>query len=288
VGGLIQTAGGNGTGRRVLSQSVRGFSDKRHGKYFKKHAKSDRIDARVLAKLPPVDAEKLHCLELGSAQTLACQRACKQLERLMKQRTACQKRLIALDRFAWPGLEETVFADLFCPAALWFREHWYDPLRVLRAGAEAIHREWLSSGLDSADSCEWTRSLVQLSEQTLAIYGEDCAYLDYELLQAEAIREQAYLAFVDEMHHRLQLKTVRPLYRQLHPSRNLETIPHVGQDGATVYLSFIGNPKRFKAYGSCAAGAVWCPTANKVQRDRPPASRSLCICDKSRNPIFAP
>lgn len=114
-------------------------------KYFKKHAKSDRIDARVLAKLPIVDAEKLHRLELASAKTLACQRGCKQLERLMKQRTACQNRIIALDRFAWPGLEETVFANLFCPAAVWFREHWYDPLRVLQAGAKAIRQEWLSS-----------------------------------------------------------------------------------------------------------------------------------------------
>ena len=69
-------------------------------KYFKKHAKSDRIDARVLAKLPLVDEEKLHRLELSNAETLACQRGCKQLERLMKQRTACQNRIIALDRFA--------------------------------------------------------------------------------------------------------------------------------------------------------------------------------------------
>jgi hypothetical protein len=87
--------------------------------------------------------------------------------------------------------------------------------------------------------------LVQLAEKTLSIYGEEGTYLDYELLQAEAIREQEYLVFVDEMHHCLQLKTVRPLYRQLHPSRNLETIPGVGQDGAAVYLSFIGNPERF-------------------------------------------
>jgi hypothetical protein len=47
------------------------------------------------------------------------------------------------------------------------------------------------------------------------------------------------------MHHHLRLKTVRPLYRQLHPSRNLESIPGVGQDGAAVYASFIGNPQRF-------------------------------------------
>jgi transposase len=214
-------------------------------KYFKKHAKSDRIDARVLAKLPLVDEEKLHRLELSEARTLACQRGCKQLERLMKQRTACQNRLLALDRFAWPGLEATAFADLFCPAARWFREHWYSPQRVVQAGAETIRQAWLESDLDSADSGAWTDYLVNLAEQVLAIYGEEGVYLDYELLQAEAIREQEYLAFVDEMHHRLLLKTVRPLYRQLHPSRNLETIPGVGQDGAAIYISFIGNPRRF-------------------------------------------
>lgn len=214
-------------------------------KYFKKHAKSDRIDARVLAKLPLVDEEKLHRLELSDARILACQRGCKQLERLMKQRTACQNRLIALDRFAWPGLEEAVFSDLFCPAARWFREHWYSPLCVQQAGVDAIRQAWFESGLDPADPGEWIGYLVQLAEQILAIYGEEGAYLDYELLQAEAIREQEYLAFVDEMHHHLLLRTVRPLYRQLHPSRNLETIPGVGQDGATIYISFIGNPQRF-------------------------------------------
>jgi transposase len=214
-------------------------------KYFKKHAKSDRIDCRVLAKLPFVDEEKLHRLELSNAETLACQRGCKQLERLMKQSTACQNRLIALDRFAWPGLEGTVFSDLFSPAALWFREHWYSPQRVWQAGVEAIRQDWLSSELDPKDSGEWIGYLVLLAEQIVALYGEEGAYLDYELLQAEAIREQTYLAFVQEMHHRLQLKTIRPLYRQLHPSRNLETIPGVGQDGAAVYLSFIGNPRRF-------------------------------------------
>ena len=124
-------------------------------KYYKKHAKSDRVDARVLAKLPIVDEEKLHRLELSDAKTLAIQRGCKQLERLMKQRIACQNRLIALDRFVWPGLEEAVFADLFCPAALWFRQHWYDPLRVHQAGAETIRQEWLSSPLDPKDSGQW-------------------------------------------------------------------------------------------------------------------------------------
>jgi hypothetical protein len=179
-------------------------------KYFKKHAKSDRIDARVLAKLPLVDEEKLHRLELSGAGILACQRGCKQLERLMKQCTACQNRLIALDRSAWPGLEDTVFPDLFCPAAGRFREHWYSPGRVQQAGAERLRQEWLESGLDPNDSGEWSHYSANLAGQILAIYGEEGVYLDYELLQAEAIREQEYLAFVEAMHHHLLLKTVRP------------------------------------------------------------------------------
>lgn len=214
-------------------------------KYYKKHAKSDRIDCRVLAKLPLVDDEKLHRLELPDPKAFACQRGCKQLDRLMTQHTACQNRLIALDRFAWPGLEETVFADPFSSAALWFRENYYDPTQVREAGAEKIRQKWLRSGQNGEDPGEWSLFLVQLAEKVLDLYGEGDTFLDYELLQAEAIREQEYLAFVDRMHHELQLKTVRPLYRQLHPSRALETIPGVGQDGAAVYISYIGNPERF-------------------------------------------
>lgn len=58
-------------------------------------------------------------------------------------------------------------------------------------------------------------------------------------------RAQALLTVLEQQHHTLPLKTVRPLYRQLHPSRNLETLKGVGQDGAAVYMSFIGDPQRF-------------------------------------------
>jgi hypothetical protein len=40
---------------------------------------------------------------------------------------------------------------------------------------------------------------------------------------------------------------VRPLYRAIHPSRNLETLKGVGQDSAAVYASFIGDPRRFSS-----------------------------------------
>jgi transposase len=214
-------------------------------RYFKKHAKSDRIDARVLAKLPLISQEKLHLLELPAAMALACQRGCKQLDRLEKQITAAKNRLIAIDRFAWPGLEKKVVRQTCCAAALWLREHWYDPYRVVTTGAEAIRQAWQESGRDPTDPGEWCQALFALAEGVIGLYGAEAEYLNYALLQAEVLREQALIQFLEAERHQLKLKVVRPLYRSLHPSRHLETIPGVGQDGACVFASFIGNPHRF-------------------------------------------
>jgi transposase len=214
-------------------------------RYYKKHAKSDRIDGRVLAKLPLVNPENLHRLELPGAVALACQRGCKQLDRIQKLITAAKNRLLAMDRFAWPGLEQQVFPESFTPAVRWFRAHWYDPAQVLAAGEEELRSVWVASQTDPQDPGEWINCLVALAQQVVALYGAAGQELDYALLQAEAGREQDLLRFLEDQHHQLQIQVVRPLYRQLHPSRNLETIPGVGQDGACVYASFIGNPDRF-------------------------------------------
>lgn len=214
-------------------------------RYYKRHAKSDRIDARVLARLPLVNPEHLHRLHLPSAKALACQRSCKQLDRLSTHMIAIQNRVQAIDRFAWPGLGEQVKALPFAPAARWMRAHWYDPQRVLEAGAAKIREQWQGSS-EAADSAgEWIEALVDLAAEVVALYGAENQYLDFAQLQAEVCREQEWLATLAQQHQALRKQTVRPLYRQIHPSRNLETLKGVGQDSAAVYASFIGNAKRF-------------------------------------------
>ena len=69
-------------------------------RYYQRHAKSDRIDTRVLVRLPLVNPDKLHRLHLSNATTMACQRACKQLDRLDGQIVALKNRIEAIDRFA--------------------------------------------------------------------------------------------------------------------------------------------------------------------------------------------
>ncbi len=209
-----------------------------------RHAKSDRIDTRVLAQLPVRHPEVLHPLTLSGAQALACQRGCMQLDRWMRQVAAIKNRFKATLRFAWPGIE-TVFADLYAVEACWFAAHWLDPHAVLQAGASQLQQAWRDSGLNPEDSGAWLLPVVALAHDVLALYGPDARYLDFALLQAEVQRELALLTHLETQANTLRLKTVRPLYRQLQPERYLETIPGVGQDSAAVYASFAGCVDRF-------------------------------------------
>ncbi len=217
-------------------------------RFYKRHAKSDRIDARVLARLPSVNPDKLHPLVLPTAAATACQRGCREVDHLSNQITVGKNRLQVIDRFAWPGLEQQVFRDPWSPAARWFRAHLYDPVQVSQFGSAAIRARWQASGGDDQDPGDWAEALVALAGEVLALYGAAGQYLDFGLLQAEVSRLQELLALQEQMQHTLRLQTVRPLYRQLHPSRNLETIQGVGQDGAAVFASFLGEAQRFAAH----------------------------------------
>lgn len=232
-------------------------------RFYKRHAKSDRIDARVLAKLPMVNGDQLHQLMLSPAPVLACQRACRQLDRVVTQTTATQNRILAIDGFAWPGLQGSVFPKPFSPAARWFRRHWYDPAQVQQADACAIRQQWIASADDPSDAGGWIEALVALAGEVLAIYGTDGAYLDFTLLQSEVRCEQEHLAALEVEERRLRRQVVRPLYRQIHPSRHLETLAGVGEASAAVYASFMGVAKRFPSMRACRGWSGLVPNSKQ-------------------------
>ncbi len=211
-------------------------------KFYKRHSSSDRISARVLAKMPVVDAESLYPLELPTAGQLTCQRGCKELDRLETLTTAIQNRLRDTDRFAWPGLEERVFKDIFSPAARWFRSHWYDPAQVVAAGAGEIRRG-ATVVVEAKDDLSWVEELVRLASELVKLYRPE--RLDYRSLQQEVERDQRRLASFEQEADGLWQDTVRPAYHQLHPSRHLESLYGVGERSGAVYASFIGRVGRF-------------------------------------------
>jgi transposase len=225
----------------VLLYMVSGQKTHDLRRFYKRHSSSDRISARVLAKMPFVDEESLYRLEIPSDIHLACQRGCKELDRLQTRITAIKNRLRDIDRFAWPGLEG-IFKKIYTPTVRFFRETWYDPVCVVAAGAKEMRRtfEDLSEG---EDDLHWVDYLVKLAAEVLQLYGS--APLDYALLQAEVSREQKQWAYLEEREKTVWQSTVRPLYRQLHPSGHVESLLGVGEQSAAVYTSYIGRAGRF-------------------------------------------
>jgi len=213
-------------------------------RFYKRHAQSDKLAAEVLVRLHFVSPEKLYPLVLSDGDYLALQRGAKELDRLMTEISAMKNRLRATDRLGWPELTPGVFKQPFCAAARWFREHFYNPQQVLGAGAEGVRQAWQVSEAYSNDE-EWIEPLVQLARDVQALYGDSDDYLNYSALAAEVRREQRRLAAREADAHDVRLHITRPIYRRLHPSRNLETIPGVGQDGSAVFVGFIGTPERF-------------------------------------------
>jgi transposase len=216
-------------------------------KFYSKHAKSDRISARVLARLPWVNPDTLHPLQLVSADYLSGQRWCKQQEELVQLMTAIKNRVQAWERAFWPGLEQVV-GDLFAPWLRRWREVWYDPWQLQSIETSQLANFLVEAGADPETVEELAAGLQLVAQRAVALFGTPQAapspYVDYATLQDQVLRELRLLASY-EAEHEAVYDRVQHLYRQVHPSRDLESMRGVGENGAAVYTFFVAEVERF-------------------------------------------
>src|SRR5258708_38088610 len=97
------------------------------------------------------------------------------------------------------------------------------------------------------DTAAWCKALVDLAADVMALYGSENQYLDFTQLQAEVCREQEWLAALGQQEETLRTQTGRPVYRQIHPSRNLENVKGTGPRSAAGHARSIGEAQRFQS-----------------------------------------
>jgi transposase len=227
-------------GVEVYRVNGRQTADQR--KVYHRHAKSDRIDARVLPRLYLNAPDRITRLFLPQPAIMELQRLCREVTRLSYLIGSSKNRLLSVDNFAWLGLTDII--QPYDAPARWLRRHWYDPWQVYHAGTDTLKQAWLQSSGESEEDVGWIEALVAHAQQVMAFYGEPSP-IDYQRLQSFLIREQARLEQAETQRHWLQLKQLRPLYRQIYPQRFLESVPGVGQDSAAMYIAFVGDIHRF-------------------------------------------
>lgn len=205
-----------------------------------KHTKTDRLDSRVLARLPLLHPEGLRTLDTpGPACSL--KRAMRQRRSLVKRRTSCYKRLDALVELLGLAWADVLGSGEYCTTALAVLESYADPRRL--AG---LDRDELADFLRRQSRGRWGEQaadrLQAAADQTLQLWAGGMTAFD-ELACDIAAEVRTITALTSEI-AALDTHTAN-LYEQADPTGIIASAPEVGTTSATSILGRLGNPDRF-------------------------------------------
>ena len=217
------------------------------------HARSDRIDCQVLARLYSTCPEQLNLLHIPSGEQIMLQRACRDLVRWRQLSTAIENRLTAYDNWLWQGLSPLVPAK----ALNWVRSRWYSPWQVVAADANVLAADWRqhSAGKKNNkqdnkqdnkedDDAAWLTRWQTRARQIACLYATPDAVGLPQL--ADCV--QRYLsdkAYAEQQATTLYDKEIAPLYQRLYPDCPLTSIYGIGDQSAATYMAFIHSIDRF-------------------------------------------
>lgn len=239
--------------------------------YYSKHAKSDRLDSRVLARLPLLHPEGLRPAEgLGPADAL--RRATKLRASLVKRRNTILARLDAYLELLGPAWHAAFRGDLANITPLRFLAAGYaDPHTLRRLGRARLARFiWRYSHGAFGDSL--AAELLAAAAESLQLWDGEISYPDL----AEDIAAEARLALQLTTEVRDLDRKIAALLHQLDPAAILTSVPGVGAVGAAQILARLGDPARFRSLAGARSftGLVPSLTASGTSGHHGPPTKS--------------
>ena len=224
-------------------------------KYLRRSAKSDKIDAITLAKMPFVDAERMAEVVLPTAKIYAAQRLARQRRHLECDIISRKTRIMSILDGYLPGVRQT-FSNLWSVQAKAFLRSRLNPLAVVRDGEMALHRFLVEARSSPRESAVDSHALYLACQAAAIIYepSRSVGMIDDDFfvsLQEELARELSLME-AEEVESEAITRHLTELYQELHPSGNLNTIPGVGEHTAPVFLAVVGDPARFKSQAAFA------------------------------------
>lgn len=221
--------------------------------YYSKHAKTDRLDSQLLARVPLLHPEGLH-KEEGLGPGDALKRAVKLRSNLVMRRTTAMHRLDALLEIMSPAWVE-VLCTRMNKTALLFLSHYADPFEVKRLGRARLTRFLHRHSRGRWDKRE-AEGLLKAAEATIALWDEDD--LDFVALSEDiAIEARLALQLTDEIKEITERIAV--MYRELDPHGIVLSAPGLGTTLAAQILGRLGDCGRFSSLSAVRSFAGLVP-----------------------------
>lgn len=225
-------------GARVVLVPPEQSSDLRD--YYNKHAKTDRLDSRILARLPLLHPEGLRSIDdLGVADSL--RRAVRHRSNIVKRRTASVLRIEALLELMGPALGDVLGGGDLPKGSLAVLERYADPRALKKLG-----RNRLSKLLIRATRGNWRESkadeILAAAQETIDLWA--CGGLDFAELSADIATEARLVRSLDFEVEELDDR-IEALYEEVDPAGIIVSAPGIGITLAAGILGRTGNLNRF-------------------------------------------
>ena len=225
--------------------------------YYAKHTKSDRLDSRMLARVPLLHPEGLRAAQgLGPAE--AMRRVTKLRSSLVKRRNTIVARLDSYLELLGPSWHACFRGDLVHNTPLQLCAAGYaDPHTVRRLGRARLTKFiWRHS--HGAHGAAMADALLEAAAETLRLWGDE---IDYGEL-ADDIAVEARLA--------LQLsREIRDLEQRIEagldaadPGGIMVSVPGVATLNGAQILARLGDPNRFQSLAGARSFSGLVPSLN--------------------------
>jgi len=213
-------------------------------KFYSKHNHSDSLDAKALAQLPVVNQDALEELNLPDKDTFALDRRNRQHQKLTQEIAGIKTRI--RDFFNWlqPGLMK-VFADPYGSRARAYFRQLANPFKVKAWGLDKLSHFLAENGRQQMKA-DLPQQVWAMAVNACELYELATAYVDFDKLQEELSIELDQLEALENLLSQVQ-QAIERLYDKVHPSKNIETLPGVGEKLGPALVSKIGDPQRFSS-----------------------------------------
>ncbi len=236
-------------------------------KFFSQHAKSDRGDAAVAARIRLVDPDGVCPLRIPSPARTMLKLSLKQRSRRVEDGTRARLRVQGWLELANPHLFAAFGGSLFTKPAMALLRDYLDPERVKRLGRARLHRllnKHSRCGVSERrvdkiwEACETQRRWYEPMRQAGALP------FDYEVLQEMVGRELDHIDFLSEQVREIE-RTIGRLYETLDPERVLEQqVPGLGPTIAPAIEAWVGDVERFRSVSRFAAYSGLVPRSSQT------------------------
>ena len=209
-------------------------------KFYRRHAKSNGIDAETLARLPLAAPDGLIELELAEGDAAVLDRRVRACDRLTQQAARHKTRIKDLVRQLMPMTPLT--GDLG-KADLQVLERYADPRALLAAGPAQLTALISSASRGhqgQARAAQWAAA----AQAAIELYGPDDPAVPFADLAAEVATEIRLLQAI-EAELAAHAAAREAAYRTVDPGQIARTLPGLAEVGGPAMTAIMGKPGRF-------------------------------------------